>query len=144
MNGGRCDREMKITRPEMYRLAVLGLVLLVSGACQTIEIQDARSLLSPHLQKSEVWGLVAGFGTTFAAVPDMITMFKRRSSEGMNPRMAAILGVFQATWIYYGLLIDSRPVIVWNLIAVIINFLNVGAVAYLRARSRPPSPQLPA
>lgn len=39
----------------------------------------------------------------------------------MNPTMAGIMGVFQILWIYYGLLIGSRPVIVWNLIAVIVN-----------------------
>jgi MtN3 and saliva related transmembrane protein len=41
--------------------------------------------------------------------------------------MAAILGIFQMLWVYYGLLIASRPVIVWNVIAVLINFLSVGA-----------------
>jgi MtN3 and saliva related transmembrane protein len=41
--------------------------------------------------------------------------------------MAAILGVFQILWIYYGLLISSRPVIVWNVIALFINCLTVGA-----------------
>jgi len=45
----------------------------------------------------------------------------------MNPRMAAIMGVFQILWIYYGLLIQSRPVITWNVIAVLINFLSVRA-----------------
>jgi uncharacterized protein with PQ loop repeat len=45
----------------------------------------------------------------------------------MNPRMAAIMGVFQILWVYYGLLIASRPVIAWNVIAVVINFLSVGA-----------------
>jgi hypothetical protein len=30
----------------------------------------------------------------------------------MNPRMAAIMGVFQVLWVYYGLLIVSRPVVV--------------------------------
>lgn len=70
---------------------------------------------------------MAGLGTTFAAVPDLLAMLKRRSSEGMNPRMAAITGVFQILWIYYGLLIASRPVIAWNVIAVLINLLSVGA-----------------
>lgn len=70
---------------------------------------------------------MAGFGTTFAAVPDLVVMFRRRSSAGMNPRMAAILGVFQILWVYYGLLIASRPVVAWNVIAVLINFLSVGA-----------------
>jgi len=40
------------------------------------------------------------------------------------------MGAFQLLWIYYGLLIASRPVIVWNVIAVCINFLTVGAYAY--------------
>jgi MtN3 and saliva related transmembrane protein len=103
----------------------LGAMLL--AGCEGLGIHDTQSLLLPTFQRSEVIGLVAGFGTTFAAVPDLITMFKRRSSKGMNPRMAGILGVFQIGWIYYGLLIASRPVIAWNVVAVLINFLSVGA-----------------
>jgi MtN3 and saliva related transmembrane protein len=71
-----------------------------------------------------------GFGTTFAAVPDLIAMLRRRSSAGMNPRMAAIMCVFQVLWVYYGLLIASRPVILWNVVAVLVNFLSVGAYLY--------------
>ena len=77
-------------------------------------------------------GLVAGFGTTFAALPDLLAMLKRRSSAGMNPRMAGIMCVFQVAWVYYGLLIASRPVILWNLIAIVINALSVGAYVFFR------------
>jgi uncharacterized protein with PQ loop repeat len=90
-------------------------------------IQDSTSLLNPGFQRSEIVGLVAGFGTTFAALPDLIGMLKRRSSAGMNPRMAGIMCVFQVAWVYYGLLIASRPVIVWNVVAIVINGLSVGA-----------------
>lgn len=62
-----------------------------------------------------------------AAVPDLIRMFKRRSSKGINPTMACIMGVFQIVWVYYGLLIASRPVIAWDMVAVVINFLTVWA-----------------
>lgn len=79
---------------------------------------------------SELIGFVAGFGTTFAALPDLIAMLRRRSCEGMNPTMAAIMGTFQIVWVYYGILVESRPVIVWNMIAVGINFLVVGAYVY--------------
>ena len=78
----------------------------------------------------DIIGFVAGFGTTFAAMPDLIAMLKRRSCEGMNPTMAAIMGTFQIVWVYYGILVESRPVIVWNIIAVAINFLVVGAYFY--------------
>jgi MtN3 and saliva related transmembrane protein len=82
------------------------------------------------MQRSEIVGVVAGFGTTFAAMPDLIAMLKRRSSLGMNPRMAAIMGVFQVLWVYYGLLILSRPVVLWNIIAVLVNSLSVGAYLF--------------
>jgi MtN3 and saliva related transmembrane protein len=70
---------------------------------------------------------LAGFGTTLAAVPDLTAMLRRRLSAGMNPRMATIMGAFQILWVYYGLLIASRPVILWNVVAVLVNFLSVGA-----------------
>jgi uncharacterized protein with PQ loop repeat len=82
----------------------------------------------------ELIGFVAGFGTTFAAMPDVIAMLKRRSSAGMNPRMAAIMGLFQIIWVYYGFLIDSKPVIVWNIVAVGINGMAVGAYFYFARR----------
>ena len=83
---------------------------------------------------TEIIGFVAGFGTTFAAVPDLVAMLKRQSSEGMNPTMASIMGVFQIVWVYYGFLIDSRPVIIWNVVAVVINFITVGAYFYFARR----------
>lgn len=107
--------------------------ILLSG-CESFAVHDATSLLSPRFQRSEVFGFVAGLGTTFAAVPDLIGMLKRRSSKGINPTMAGIIGVFQIVWIYYGLLIGSRPVIAWNMMGVVINLLTVGA--YLRFARR--------
>jgi uncharacterized protein with PQ loop repeat len=100
------------------------------------EVVDTKSLLVPQFQRSEVLGIVAGFGTTFAAVPDLISMLRQRSSEGMNPRMSAIMGTFQILWVYYGLLIVSRPVVLWNLIAVLTNFFSVGAYLYFSRRER--------
>jgi MtN3 and saliva related transmembrane protein len=84
----------------------------------------------------DIIGFVAGFGTTFAALPDLIAMLRRRSCVGMNPTMAFIMGVFQIVWVYYGYLIDSRPVMVWNIIAVATNFLMVGAYVYFAAAEK--------
>jgi uncharacterized protein with PQ loop repeat len=115
------DRHNKIT------LSILGISLLAVAGCDDLVPRDTSSLFVPTLQRSELIGLLAGFGTTFAAVPDLVSMLRRRSSAGMNPRMAAIMGVFQILWVYYGLLIASRPVVAWNLIAVLTNFFSVGA-----------------
>lgn len=89
-----------------------------------------------HLHRAEVVGLIAGFGTSFAALPDLITMFRHRSSRGMNPSMAAIMAVFQFVWIYYGYLIDSWPVVAWNVVAIVINSLTVAAYLYFSRQEK--------
>ena len=118
---------VNINSIERMMLGVVMLSVIMLSGCTGLEVPDTSSLLLPKFHRSEVMGFVAGFGTTFAALPDLIKMLKRRSSKGMNPMMAGIMGVFQILWIYYGLLIASRPVIAWNMIAVVINFLTVGA-----------------
>jgi uncharacterized protein with PQ loop repeat len=50
--------------------------------------------------------------------------------------MAAIMGAFQILWVYYGLLILSRPVIAWNVVAVLINFLSVGAYLHFARKEK--------
>lgn len=112
-------------------LFVVSLAVLIAlCGCPGMVPKDTQSLLVPSFKRSEILGLVAGFGTTFAALPDLIAMLRRKSSAGMNPRMAAIMGVFQILWVYYGLLILSRPVIIWNVIAVLVNFISVAAYFY--------------
>jgi MtN3 and saliva related transmembrane protein len=122
--------EVSIGRFNQVTLVVVLPSLMALSGCQDLVPHDTRSLLIPSLHRSEVFGFLAGFGTTFAAMPDLIAMLRRRSSAGMNPRMTAIMGVFQILWIYYGLLIASRPVILWNLVAVLVNSLSVGAYLY--------------
>jgi uncharacterized protein with PQ loop repeat len=110
--------------------------MLTLSGCEDLEIRDTSSLFVPRFQRSEIVGLIAGFGTTFAASPDLVAMLRRRSSAGINPRMAGIMGVFQILWVYYGLLILSRPVVVWNMLGVVINFLNVGAYLHFVRKER--------
>jgi uncharacterized protein with PQ loop repeat len=118
------------------RLLFFFLCAMALYGCEGLLVTDTQSLFTPKLMRSEVLGIVAGFGTTFAAVPDLIAMLRRRSTQGMNPRMAAIMGVFQILWIWYGLLIVSRPVVLWNLIAVLTNFFAVGAYMHFARRER--------
>ena len=86
------------------------------------------------MELTQIIGFVAGFGTTFAALPDLIAMLKRRSNVGMNPTMAAIMGFFQILWVIYGLKIGSRNVVMWNLIAIAVNFFTVAAYFYFANR----------
>jgi MtN3 and saliva related transmembrane protein len=111
----------------MVTLAVFVPGALVLGGCASLGVHDVQSLLVPTLHRSEIAGFIAGFGTTFAAIPDLVTMIRRRSSKGINPTMASIMAVFQLAWIYYGLLILSRPVIIWNVVGVLTNSVTIWA-----------------
>ncbi len=117
-------------------LALLWPAAITFQGCGSPEVRDAASLLAPALHRSEIVGFVAGLGTTFAGFPDLVAMLRRRSSAGMNPRMAAIMGIFQVAWLYYGLLIGSRPVVIWNAVGVVINALNVGAYFHFVRKER--------
>ena len=119
-----------ITRCNKLTIAFLLLSLTMFDSCQDLVPRDVQSVLFSGFRRSEIFGFLAGLGTTFAALPDLLRMFKRRSHLGMNPMMATIMGAFQIFWIYYGLLIDSRPVILWNLVAVFVNSITVGAYYY--------------
>lgn len=125
-----------MSRYKRVTQAILLLSVIVLCGCEGLIPHDTQSLLVPRFRRSEILGLVAGFGTTFAAMPDLIAMLKRKSSAGMNPRMVTIMGVFQILWVYYGLLIASRPVILWNVIAVLINSLTVGAYLHFVRKER--------
>ena len=138
---GDDDRTTRVRKVNMgfskkHALGFFFISVIALAGCEELVPQDTASLLAPRFHRSEIIGLVAGFGTTFAAVPDLIAMLRRRSTAGMNPRMAAIMGAFQILWVYYGLLIVSRPVVVWNIIAVATNFFSVGAYLYFARRER--------
>ena len=98
---------LNMGRLKNLTLAILLPNLLALSGCGDLVPHDTQSLLIPRMQRSEIIGILAGFGMTFAAMPDLVAMLRRRSSAGMNPRMAAIMAVFQILWIYYGLLILS-------------------------------------
>ena len=134
------DRHAAVVRALSATALVLGLAVLCG--CGEFVPRDTESLIYSGLKRSEIFGFLAGLGTTFAAIPDLIAMLKRRSSAGMNPRMMAIMGTFQLLWVYYGLLIASRPVITWNVIAVVINFLTVAAYYHFARRERQARGQL--
>lgn len=140
---GEAETMSSNSRLKGVLLALLFLCFITLAGCQDLIPQRLELLVRRNTELSEIVGFLAGLGTTFAAFPDLLAMLKRRSSLGMNPRMGAITGAFQLLWIYYGLLIASRPVVVWNVIAVCINFLTVGAYAYFVRKERSDTLQEP-
>ena len=87
------------------------------------KLRGVNELIASAFSLKELVGFLAGFGTTFAAFPDLVAMLKRRSSQGMNPGWRGPWVASRYCGIWYGDLIGSDPVIVWNIIAVVIDRL---------------------
>lgn len=60
-------------------------------------------------------GLVAGFLTTVAFVPQVVKTWRSRSTEDISLGMFALFSVGVGLWVFYGVLIGSRPVFFTNL-----------------------------
>lgn len=114
---------IKIFRYLIYTLITVAFILT--------PIMIVQANPSNFSQNKPFWveliGLIAGFGTTFASLPDLVVMLKKRSRQGINPRMAAITGIFQCLWLVYGLLIQAPAVIFWNMISIVTNATTVSA-----------------
>ncbi len=123
------SEHFRVSQPSTVRSSVLLLMAVCLPGCVEESVpRNAASLLFPQLQRAEIVGIVAGFGTTFAALPDLIAMLRRRSTVGMKPRMSAISGVFTSKRRRYapldpdrnGIREDSSPF--WRSVAAIRKF----------------------
>jgi len=117
---------IKIFRYLIYALITVAFILT--------PIMIVQANPSNFSQNKPFWveliGLIAGFGTTFASVPGLFVMLKKRSRQGINPRMAAITGIFQCLWLVYVLFIQAPAVIFWNMISIVTNATTVSAYLY--------------
>lgn len=114
---------------KLYLIATAIIVVcgtVVAGPALAEAVPQKPGLLELSSNLDEIVGFVAGLGTTLAGLPDLIAMVKRRGTGGLRPRMNLITGLFQILWVWYGFLIVSRPVVLWNLLGVMINLSTVG------------------
>ena len=75
---------------------------------------------------AEILGLIAGFFTTIAYLPQVIKSYKTGSTKDLSTLWLTISGVGTTLWIFYGFWIGSPPIILWNacsdvLIAVLLS-----------------------
>ena len=68
-------------------------------------------------------GLAAGTLTTISFLPQVIKTWKSKSTKDISIGMYAALSVGLLLWIFYGLSIDSMPVIITNTVSLILTVL---------------------
>ena len=75
-------------------------------------------------------GLVAGVLTTIAFVPQVVRIVRTRSAYDISWVMFGILALGSALWLWYGIALRSRPLILTNVVTLSLQL----AIFYLKWR----------
>jgi MtN3 and saliva related transmembrane protein len=85
------------------------------------------------LPSSEILGLVGGFFTTFAVVPQIMRVYKLKSAREISILYNAMMLLGILIWLAYGIVLGLVPIIIWNIIgAVLIVLLLLSKLKYGR------------
>jgi MtN3 and saliva related transmembrane protein len=75
-------------------------------------------------------GLVAAFLTTFAFLPQSLKAIKTKHTKDLSLPMVIMLEFGLITWLVYGLLISSIPVIAANTVSILL----MSIILYLKLK----------
>ncbi|EQD24428.1 MAG: hypothetical protein D084_Lepto4C00439G0009 [Leptospirillum sp. Group IV 'UBA BS'] len=70
--------------------------------------------MSLSIQTVNGIGIVAGTLTTLAFVPQAVQILRSRQTKNISLTMYVMSAMGVAIWIYYGLKIESPPIIIFN------------------------------
>jgi MtN3 and saliva related transmembrane protein len=73
-------------------------------------------------------GLVAGLLTTVGFVPQIIKGYRNKSMRDVSLTMPILLALGMLLWFFYGIWLDSLPIILWNAIALILNLMIIALI----------------
>ena len=82
-----------------------------------------------------VLGLVAAACTMASFVPQVVKMYRTRSSADLSVGMYALLTSGAALWLAYGLLIGDLPIVVTNVVTLVL-LLAVDIQIFLHRRAQ--------
>ena len=71
------------------------------------------------MQSLEIVGLIAGACTTLSFIPQILTIWKEKSTKDISLGMYLIFGAGVIFWIIYGFSIQSLSVALWNVITLL-------------------------
>lgn len=74
---------------------------------------------------SEAIGLIAGTLTTFSFLPQVIKTYRSRSSGDLSFGMLGLFSLGVSLWLLYGVLIESRPIMLSNFLTLLLTLALV-------------------
>ena len=82
-------------------------------------------------------GFLAGALTTIAFVPQALKIYTGKSGKDVSARMLLIFSAGLILWLVYGIMIESLPVILANVVTLILS----GTIIALKIRYSRPNPR---
>jgi len=82
-------------------------------------------------------GFLAGALTTIAFVPQALKMYTTKSGKDVSARMLLFFSAGVILWLIYGIMIESVPVILANVVTLILS----GTIIALKVRYSRPNPR---
>lgn len=79
---------------------------------------------------TEVIGSLAALLTTFAFVPQVVKIWRTRSTRDVSLAMYLVFTAGVVMWLAYGILISATPIIVANVVTLLLS----GAVVVMKLR----------
>ena len=87
------------------------------------------------------FGYIAGFLTTVSLVPQVIKTWKTKSANDFSLAMLLIWCAGISFWVTYGILINAKPIIFWNLGTLLLaGAILVMKIKFTGKRSQGPKP----
>ena len=77
-------------------------------------------------------GMVAGFLTTLAFIPQVTKIWKTKSATDVSLRTYVAFSLGVALWIAYGVLKHEIPIILWNAVTLVLT----GAIVAMKLKYR--------
>ena len=68
-----------------------------------------------------ILGIVAGFLTSIAMIPQLIKVIKEKNVEDLSLVMILVLISGLSLWVWYGFIQNELPIIISNAFAVLVN-----------------------
>jgi MtN3 and saliva related transmembrane protein len=68
-----------------------------------------------------ILGIVAGFLTSIAMIPQLIKVIKEKNVEDLSWVMILVLICGLSLWVWYGFIQNELPIIISNAFAVLVN-----------------------
>ncbi len=75
------------------------------------------------MSSAEILGLVGGFFTTFAVVPQIMRVYKLKSAREISILYNTMMLLGILIWLAYGIILDLVPIVIWNIIGAVLVLL---------------------